>query len=181
MSAICHVLPQRVSLLPKLFFSINFQSKTYSANCTYQEAKRQKYVTQSDTVSGMEFKSSSNSKTFEALLTPYTELASWVWDQFTPQGPTSYTLLNAFLWQSWNPSYFWTWGLHFHFAKSSTNYAAAPACITDFVVKTFLNLFLLAWHFLTGNNLGSKHTEWFIMVFTVVRHLLALRKRNFQT
>ena len=96
-------------------------------------------------------------------------------------GPTSYTLFNAFLWQSWNPSYFWTWALHFHFAKSSTNYAAAPACITDFVMKTFLNLFLLAWHFLTGKNLGSKHTEWFTMVFTVVRHLLALRKRNFQT
>lgn len=131
------------------------------------------------TVSGMEFKSSSNSKSLEAPLPLHPELASRMWDRVSLTG--SHTSFNTFLLQSWNLSNFWTWASHFRFALGSTNYAAAPACTTDFVVKRFLNLFLLAWHFLTGKNLESKYAEWFTMVFTVVRHLLALKKRNSQT
>lgn len=41
-----------------LFFSINFSSKDYLPNCTYETNEEQKSVAHDDTVPGIEFKSS---------------------------------------------------------------------------------------------------------------------------
>ena len=71
------MLPQRVSLLPNLFFSINFQSKTYSANFTYQEAKRQSMSLKVTQCQGW----NSNLALTQRLLKPF-----WLHTQSWPHG-----------------------------------------------------------------------------------------------